>query len=63
PDNPSGGQHSTRHPRCRTAAAHHCEITWQMRGQAGDRQVPDYKAGMAHVIGLGSACTVHILTK
>jgi hypothetical protein len=24
--------------------------------------VPNAKAGQAHVIGLGSACTIHILT-
>jgi hypothetical protein len=40
-----------------------CEIIWQLRGQAGARQVEGHKAGMAHTIGLGSACAVHILTK
>ena len=33
-----------------------------LRGEAGDRQVEGAKVGMAHVIGLGSACTIHILT-
>jgi hypothetical protein len=40
-----------------------CEIVWQLRGQAGARQVEGHKAGMAHTIGLSSACAVHILTK
>ena len=63
PVNTSGGLLSKGHPLGATGVANICEITWQLRGQGGDRQVPNYKAGMAHVIGLGSACTVHILTK
>ena len=61
--NTSGGLLSKGHPLGATGVANVCEIVWQMRGQAGQRQVEDYKAGMAHVIGLGSACTVHIFTK
>ena len=34
-----------------------------LRGEAGDRQVKGAKVGLAHVIGLGSACGVHILEK
>jgi hypothetical protein len=33
----------------------------QLRGEAGARQVPNPTVGLAHVIGLGSACTIHIL--
>jgi len=33
------------------------------RGDAGDRQIEGAKVGMTHVIGLGSACAVHILEK
>ncbi|MEZ5249597.1 MAG: hypothetical protein R2713_10405 [Ilumatobacteraceae bacterium] len=33
------------------------------RGEAGDRQIEGAKVGLAHVIGLGSACGVHILEK
>ena len=32
-------------------------------GEAGKRQVPDAKIGLTHVIGLGSACGIHILEK
>ena len=63
PVNTSGGLLSKGHPIGATGVANICEITWQLRGQAGDRQVPDHKVGMAHTIGLGSACAVHILTK
>jgi hypothetical protein len=38
------------------------EIVTQLRGQAGARQVQGAKVGLAHVIGLGSACTINILT-
>jgi hypothetical protein len=34
-----------------------------LRGEAGDRQIDDARVGLAHVIGLGSACGVHILDK
>ena len=34
-----------------------------LRGEAGDRQIADAKVGLAHVIGLGSACGVHILER
>jgi hypothetical protein len=30
--------------------------------RAKDRLVPNAKVGQAHVIGLGSACTIHVLT-
>ena len=35
----------------------------QGRGEAGDRQIEGAKVGMTHVIGLGSACAIHILEK
>jgi hypothetical protein len=39
------------------------EVTTHLRGEAGDRQVEGAKVGLAHVIGLGSACGIHILEK
>jgi hypothetical protein len=39
------------------------EIVFHLRGQAGARQVEGSKVGLAHVIGLCSACTIHILQK
>ena len=38
-------------------------IPSSLRGEAGDRQIQDAKVGLAHVIGLGSACGVHVLEK
>ncbi|MEW6296235.1 MAG: thiolase family protein [Thermodesulfobacteriota bacterium] len=62
PVNASGGLLSKGHPLGATGVANIYEIVTQLRGQAGARQVEGAKAGLAHVIGLGSACTIHILT-
>jgi acetyl-CoA acetyltransferase len=63
PVNASGGLLSKGHPIGMTGAAGVYEIATQLRGEAGDRQIPGAKVGMAHVIGLGSACGLHILEK
>ena len=39
------------------------EIVTHLRGEAGDRQIEGATVGLAHVIGLGSTCAVHILEK
>ncbi|MFC1917142.1 thiolase family protein [Chloroflexota bacterium] len=39
PVNPSGGLASRGHPVGATGAAQICELTWQLRGEAGERQV------------------------
>jgi acetyl-CoA acyltransferase len=62
PVNVSGGLLSKGHPLGATGVANIYEIVTQLRGKAGARQVQGAKAGLAHVIGLGSACTIHILT-
>ena len=62
PVNASGGLLSKGHPLGATGVANIYEIATQLRGQAGARQVEGAQAGLAHVIGLGSACTIHILT-
>jgi acetyl-CoA acyltransferase len=64
PVNVSGGLLSKGHPLGATGVANICEIAWHLTQdeRAKERQVPDAKVGMAHVIGLGSACTIHILT-
>jgi len=62
PVNVSGGLLSKGHPLGATGVANIYEIVTQLRGKAGARQVEGAKAGLAHVIGLGSACTIHILT-
>lgn len=63
PVNVSGGLESKGHPIAATGIANVWEVCHHLRGEAGDRQIPDAKVGLAHVIGLGSACGVHILER
>ena len=63
PVNVSGGLQSKGHPIAATGIANIWEICHHLRGEAGDRQIQGAKVGLAHVIGLGSACGVHILEK
>ena len=56
--NPSGGLLSKGHPLGATGLAQCAELTWQLRGQAGARQVEGVKLGLQHNIGLGGACVV-----
>jgi acetyl-CoA acyltransferase len=34
---------------------------WQLRGEAGERQVPGARVGLAHNIGLGGAAVVTVV--
>lgn len=61
PVNVSGGLLSKGHPLGATGIANIHEVVTQLRGQAGARQVAGAKVGLAHVIGLGSACTINVL--
>jgi acetyl-CoA acetyltransferase len=63
PVNVSGGLLSKGHPLGATGIANLYEITTHLRGEAGARQVEGARVGLAHVIGLGSACCIHILDK
>jgi acetyl-CoA acyltransferase len=63
PVNVSGGLESKGHPISATGVANVWEVTTHLRGEAGDRQIPGAQVGMTHVIGLGSACGIHILEK
>jgi acetyl-CoA acetyltransferase len=63
PVNVSGGLQSKGHPVAATGIANVWEIAHHLRGEAGPRQIDGAKVGLAHVIGLGSACGVHILEK
>jgi acetyl-CoA acetyltransferase len=56
--NPSGGLISKGHPLGATGLAQCAELVWQLRGEAGDRQVPGARRGLAHNLGLGGACVV-----
>ncbi|WP_455289384.1 thiolase C-terminal domain-containing protein [Cupriavidus necator] len=61
--NPSGGLLAKGHPLGATGLAQLNELTWQLRGQAGSRQVPGARVALQHNGGLGSAGFVHILKK
>ena len=63
PVNMSGGLLSKGHPLGATGIANIYEIVTHLRGEAGARQVEGARIGMTHVVGLGSACAVHILEK
>lgn len=64
---PSGGLMSKGHPLGATGVAQIAEIFWQLRGEAGARQVPEANIGLAHTVGGGvtklesGACGVTIL--
>jgi acetyl-CoA acyltransferase len=63
PVNVSGGLLSKGHPIGATGVANIYEVATQLRGEAGDRQVDGAKVGLTHVIGLASACGIHILER
>ena len=63
PVNVSGGLLSKGHPLGATGIANIYEVSTHLRGEAGKRQVPGARIGLTHVVGLGSACAVHVLEK
>jgi acetyl-CoA acetyltransferase len=63
PVNVSGGLESKGHPIAATGIANVWEICHHLRQEAGDRQIAEARVGLAHVLGLGSACGVHILER
>jgi len=63
PVNVSGGLLSKGHPLGATGVANIYEVSTHLRGEAGERQVEGARLGLTHVIGLGSACGIHILEK
>ncbi|MCE0765044.1 thiolase family protein [Pseudonocardia kujensis] len=58
---PSGGLLAMGHPIGPTGVGQIAEITRQLRGEAGVRQQPDARLGLAHLVGLGAVCVVHVL--
>ncbi|XP_038191093.1 sterol carrier protein 2 [Arvicola amphibius] len=56
--NPSGGLISKGHPLGATGLAQCAELCWQLRGEAGKRQVPGAKVALQHNLGLGGAAVV-----
>jgi acetyl-CoA C-acetyltransferase len=57
PVNPSGGLKAKGHPIGATGAAQIGEITTQLRGEAGERQVEGAATGLVHTLG-GNTATV-----
>lgn len=60
---PSGGLLMMGHPLGPTGVGQVCEITRQLRGEAGPRQQPDAHTGLAHMVGIGAVCVVHVLQR
>ena len=58
--NPSGGLISKGHPLGATGLAQCSELSWQLRGEAGARQVDDVQVALQHNIGLGGAAVVTV---
>ncbi|HEY1688272.1 MAG TPA: thiolase family protein [Solirubrobacteraceae bacterium] len=68
PVNPSGGLSSRGHPVGATGLAQVCELTWQLRGEAGERQTREPRIALAQnsggwLAGESAACNVHILER
>jgi acetyl-CoA acetyltransferase len=61
--NPSGGLLSKGHPLGATGLAQCAELVWQLRGQAGLRQVENARIALQHNIGLGGACVVTMYSR
>lgn len=61
--NPSGGLLSKGHPLGATGLAQCAELTWQLRGEAGARQVEGVNLALQHNIGLGGAAVVTLYEK
>ena len=62
PVNTSGGLKSKGHPVGATGVAQLCDLVLQLRGEAGERQVPNVGLGLAQNLGgSGATCVVTIL--
>jgi acetyl-CoA acetyltransferase len=59
----SGGLLAMGHPIGPTGVGQVCEITTQLRCEAGQRQHPGARTGLAHMVGVGVVCIVHVLRK
>ncbi len=63
PINPSGGFLCFGEATTAMGVFQVCELTWQLRGQAGARQVPDASIGLAQTLGLGGNGTAMVLKR
>ncbi|TXL77097.1 thiolase family protein [Vineibacter terrae] len=60
---PSGGLIAMGHPIGPTGVGQIGELALQLRGDAGPRQHKGAKVGLAHMVGLGAVCYVHVLQR
>ncbi|GAB2478389.1 thiolase family protein [Comamonas humi] len=58
---PSGGLIAMGHPIGPTGVGQIAEIALQLRGEAGARQQPGARTGLAHMVGVGAVCYAHVL--
>lgn len=63
PVNPSGGLLSKGEPLGASALGQVAEIVWQLRGEAGPRQVRDPRVGLTHVYGAWGSSAVSVLQR
>jgi acetyl-CoA acetyltransferase len=63
PINPSGGFLCFGEATTAMGVFQVCELTWQLRGQAGARQVPGATVGLAQTLGLGGNGTAVVLKR
>jgi acetyl-CoA acetyltransferase len=63
PVNPSGGLLSKGEPLGASALGQLVELTRQLNGEAGSRQVDGARVGLAHTVGRGANASVVILTR
>jgi benzoylsuccinyl-CoA thiolase BbsB subunit len=70
PVNPSGGLLALGHPLSASGVRAVCEVVLHLRGQAGARQTPNAKVGLAHMLGgvvarleHGVVASIHILAR
>ena len=63
PVNPSGGLLSKGEPLGASGLGQVVELCWQLRGQAGARQVTGAKVALAHTVGRGANASVVIMTR
>ena len=63
PINPSGGFQSFGEATTAQGLLQICEVGWQLRGEAGGRQVPDAKVGLAQTLGLGGNAAATVLKR
>jgi acetyl-CoA C-acetyltransferase len=64
PVNVDGGLKAKGHPIGATGVSMTCEIVKQLRGEAGERQVPNADVGLTHNVGgIGQYCFVQVLAR